>query len=121
MENPEEVGRKEEAPRQTEGGGAGQVGWARQQGVTVGPAEVTGRARSGRVPPKPTREGGHQPLESLGCQPPYQSRATGQEGPGSPAPRRCQKHLRLKPRAAGDSLTGTVSRLAVTPVTKTAP
>lgn len=44
------------------------------------------------------------------------------EGPGSPAPRRCQKHLRLKkPRAAGDSLTGTVSRLAVTSGTKTAP
>ena len=40
MENPEEVGWREEAPRQTEGGGAGQVGWARQQGsITPNPGQ----------------------------------------------------------------------------------
>ena len=48
------------------------------------PAEVTGRARYGRVPPKPARDGGHRPLESLGRQPPYQSRATGQRRAGEP-------------------------------------
>lgn len=51
MENPEEVGQREEASRQTEGRGAGQVGWARQQGsITPNP----GQDHTSQVSPTPT-------------------------------------------------------------------
>lgn len=52
MENPEEVGQREEASRQTEGGGAGQVGWARQQG-SITPNPVQDHTSCGYCQPPP--------------------------------------------------------------------